>query len=371
MANGTSSDDRRNRNAILFLGPDEIKGLITMEEGVAAIEQGYREADEFPIGNAPRRRVHSPDGVRVSNFPGGIPGLGVIGSLTRAEMVAQGDDGANQGYPYREHPVYLLWDAKTSRLDGMMMGEIFDARTGFTSIMAFRTGATTGVGVKALSREDSHVFGLLGSGGQAVNKILAINAVRDIHKVKVYSRNPENRLAFCDRMSEMIGKEIVPVESAEEAVRGSDVVISATDSNVPTFDGAWLEPGQHVATVVGSNSALVEGGWLKTGRRENDDETVRRADVIAVNHLESVRMEKQAGLFDPLEQGIITDDDIISLGSVLAGTHPGRTSDDQITYHFNNNGTAAADMALAKIVFDRAKEDGRGTEIDIPVPGTQ
>ncbi len=71
--------ERLNRNAILFLGPDEIKGLISMEEAIAAIEQGYREADDYPIGNAPRRRVHSPEGVRVSNFPGGIPGLGVIG----------------------------------------------------------------------------------------------------------------------------------------------------------------------------------------------------------------------------------------------------------------------------------------------------
>ena len=158
------TDDRRNRNAILFLGPDEIKGLITMEEAVAAIAQGYREADEFPIGNAPRRRVHSPEGVRVSNFPGGIPGLGVIGSLTRAEMVAH-EDG-NQNYPYREHPVYLLWDSKTARLDGMMMGEIFDERVGFSSVMAFRTGATTGVGVDALARKDAGIFGLLGSGGQ-------------------------------------------------------------------------------------------------------------------------------------------------------------------------------------------------------------
>ncbi len=362
-------NDRRNRNAILFLGPDEIKGLITMEEAVAAIEQGYREADEFPIGNAPRRRVHSPDGVRVSNFPGGIPGLGVIGSLTRAEMVTH--EGENQSYPYREHPVCLLWNSETAKLDGILMGEIFDNRTGFTSIMAFRTGATTGVGVKALSRPDARVFGLLGSGGQAVNKIMAINAVRDIKIVKVFSRNPENRIAFCDKMAAIINKEVVPVETAEEAVRNSDVVISATDSNVPTFNGEWLEPGQHVVTVVGSNSALVEGGWLKSGRRENDDETAKRADVIAVNHLESVRMEKQAGLYSPLEQGIITDDDIHSLGSVLAGTQPGRISDEQITFHFNNNGTAAADMALAKIVFDRAKEDGRGTELDIPVPGTQ
>ena len=280
-------------------------------------------------------------------------------------------EGSNQSYPYREHPVYLLWNSETAKLDGMMLCEIFDERTGFTSVMAFRTGATPGVGVDALARKDSKVFGLFGSGGQAVNKILAIDAVRDIEKVKVFIRNPENRVAFCDKMAPMINKEVIPVETPEEVIKGSDVVISATDSNVPVFNGSLLEPGQHVVTVVGSNSALVEGGWLKSGRRENDDETVRRADVIAVNHLESVTMEKQAGLYDPIQQGIIAEDDIHSLGSILTGAHPGRTSDEQITYHFNNNGTAAADMALAKIVFDRAKEQGRGNEMDIPIPGTQ
>ena len=110
----------QNRKTVLFLGPDEIKGLLKIEEAVEAVEQGYREADDYPIGNAPRRRVHSPDGVRVSNFPGGIPGMGVIGSLTRAESVSHDSD--NQEYPYREHPVYLLWDSKTSRLMSVMMG---------------------------------------------------------------------------------------------------------------------------------------------------------------------------------------------------------------------------------------------------------
>ena len=73
--------DRKNRHSLLFLRPQDLKGLITMAEAIEAVEQGYREAEDFPIVNAPRRRVHSPDGVRVSNFPGGIPGLGVIGSL--------------------------------------------------------------------------------------------------------------------------------------------------------------------------------------------------------------------------------------------------------------------------------------------------
>ena len=79
-----------------------------------------------------------------------------------------------------------------------MLGELFDARTGFSSVMAFRTGATTGVGVKALSRPNSKIFGLLGTGGQAINKLLAIDAVREISKVKVFSRNFENDLSVLE-----------------------------------------------------------------------------------------------------------------------------------------------------------------------------
>ena len=120
------------------------------------------------------------------------------------------------------------------------------------------------------------------------------------------------------------------------------MVICATSSNVPVFDGRWLEPGQHLVTIVGSNSALVTGGWLKEGRRENDDETVRRADFIVTNWRESIEQERQAGIFDPIARGIITWDKIHELGEVLDGTFAGRTSDDQITFHANNNGTAAA-----------------------------
>lgn len=363
------TSDGRNRNTVLFIRPDELTGLIRMEEAIEAVDQGYREAAAFPVVNAPRRRVHSPDGIRVSNFPGGIPGMGVIGSMTRAETVNL--EGTNQDYGYREHPVYLLWDSKTARLLAVMMGEICDDRIGFSSLMALRTAATTGVGVKHLARPDAKVVGLFGSGGQALNKVLAIKAVRDIQRVNVYSRNPENRRAFCDKVSKLCNVEAVPVDGPEAVIKGADMVISATSSNVPVFDGHLLEQGQHVATIVGSNTQLVEGGFLKKGRRENDDETVRRADVIVTNWVDSVLSEKQCGLWDPMEAGIITREQIIGLGDVAAGKHPGRTSPEQITYHFNNNGTAAADLAIAKVAYDRAVKDGRGMELEIASPGTQ
>jgi ornithine cyclodeaminase len=354
---------------ILLLRPQDVKGLITVEESIDLIEQGYREAQDFPLINAPRRRVHSPEGVRVSNFPGGIGGLGVIGSLTRAESVTH--DPNNQTYPYREHPVYVLWDSKTSRFLAIIIGELFDERTGFPSVMALRTGATSGVGFRHMARKDAKTVGLYGTGGQALYKILALKAVRSISHVKVYSRNPENRRAFCERVSPMIETPMTPIDSPREVMRGVDIVVCATNSNVPVFDGKWIEPGQHITTVVGSNVSLVKGGWLEKGRRENDDETVRRADFIITNNRESVMQDQQAGLWDPLQAGIITWEKIHELGEILNGSFPGRTNDDQVTYHANNNGTAAADLAMAMHVYRRAKQEQRGLTIELPEPGSQ
>ena len=360
---------RKNDFSVLLLQPQDIKDVIEMGTAIDMVDQGYREAAEFPIINAPRRRVHSRQNVRVSNFPGGVDGLGIIGSLTRGEQVLP--DETNQDYPYPEHPVYLMWDSTTAELKCIMVGEITDKRVGFSSLMALRTAATSGVGFRYLARKNSKTAGVLGTGGQALHKVLALQNERAIETYRVYSRNPENRAKFCAEMSKLVDAEFIPVETPRETITGQDVVICATSSNVPVFDGAWLEPGQHVVTVVGSNSALVKGGWVKKGRRENDDETVRRADIIVTNWRESIESERQAGIFDPLQEGIITWDKIFELGDVAAGTVPGRTSDDQITYHANNNGTAAADLAIAQWVYKTCKEMGRGLPLHLPRPGEQ
>jgi ornithine cyclodeaminase/alanine dehydrogenase-like protein (mu-crystallin family) len=360
---------RKNDFSVLLLQPQDIKDVIEMGTAIDMVDQGYREAAEFPIINAPRRRVHSRQNVRVSNFPGGVDGLGIIGSLTRGEQVLP--DATNQDYPYREHPVYLMWDSTTAELKCIMVGEITDKRVGFSSLMALRTAATSGVGFRYLARQNSKTAGILGTGGQALHKVLALQNERTIETYRVYSRNPDNRAKFCADMSKLVDAEFIPVETPRETITGQDVVICATSSNVPVFDGAWLEPGQHVVTVVGSNSALVKGGWVKKGRRENDDETVRRADIIVTNWRESIESERQAGIFDPLQEGIITWDKIFELGDVASGRVPGRTSDEQITYHANNNGTAAADLAIAQWVYNACKEMGRGLPLHLPRPGEQ
>src|SRR6185312_5330886 len=105
---------------------------------------------------------------------------------------------------------------------------------------------------------------------------------------------------------------------------------------------------------------LVKGGWIQRGRRENDDRTVERAAFIITNWRESIEQEGHAGLMEPLQSGIIKWDKIHELGELVTGKFPGRTSEDQITYHANANGTAAADLAIAQRVYERCRDLGRG-----------
>jgi ornithine cyclodeaminase len=231
--------------------------------------------------------------------------------------------------------------------------------------MALRTAATSGVGFRHLVRKDAATVGLFGSAGQAANQLLALQTARPIRHVKVYSRNPDNRRRFAETYGKKFGLEIVPVGSPREAVEGVDAIVCATNTNVPLFDGDWLAPGQHVTGIIGSNIQLVKGGFLKQRRREIDDRTAARADVIVANLRESVLVEEQGDLFEPIEKGLITAESIRELGEVAAGLKPGRTDPRQITYHKNNNGTGVSEMALAMLAYVKAKAAGRGVEIDI------
>ena len=158
------------------------------------------------------------------------------------------------------------------------------------------------------------------------------------------------------------------MDSGREVVRGTDVVLCATNTNVELFDGDWLEAGQHVTGIIGGNVQLVEGGFLKKARREIDNKTVARADVIVANLRESVISEQQGDLYEPIQDGIIKLEDIHELGELATGVCKGRTADDQITYHKNNNGTAASELAVAMLAYELAKKAGRGTMIDLIDP---
>jgi len=146
---------------------------------------------------------------------------------------------------------------------------------------------------------------------------------------------------------------VTPCSSIEEALEGADVVVTATSSGTPVVRGAWLRPGMHL-NAVGSNRAE---------RRELDDESVRRCDLIVVDSIEQARLEAgdlQAPGTGP--DGTAGLARAVELKDVLGGAHPGRRDDREVTL-FKSLGVGLEDLAAASLVYDRAVEAGAGRQV--------
>jgi ornithine cyclodeaminase len=348
---------------ILIL-PEEIRGIVGMEAAVEAVRTGFREWGENPQLNAPRRRIHIPTGVRVSVHQGGVPAAGATGLMTHCEWVKPMAE--EQVYPRLNHPVIVLYDAAEGELKGIIIGEITCAELpDNVAVTGLRTAATSAVGTDLLARPDASSLGLFGAAGQAKNHLLALMQVRKLKDVRVYSRNPENRRKFVEEMGPVTNLNIKPVPTPQEAVRGVDVVLAATNSSVPVFDGGWLEPGQHVTTIVGSNVGLVKGGFTAAKRREIDDKTLARSHVLGIVSVQQAIQDEQADIYDPVERGVIKWDQLIEIGEILGGKKEGRTKADQITFYKNNAGQGVADVALGALVLEQVKKKGIGQTLNV------
>ena len=348
----------------LLVNPSEIRGIITMAEAVEAVRLGFREWGENPQLNAPRRRIHIPSGVRVSVHQGGVPAAKATGLMTHCEWVKPMAD--EQVYPRLNHPVIVLYDSAEGELKGIIVGEITCAELpNNVAVTGLRTAATSAVGTDLLARPDATSLGLFGAAGQAKNHLLALMQTRKLKEVKVYSRSAENRKKFADEMGPVTNLNITPVASPEEAVRGVDIILTATNSSVPVFDGNWLEPGQHVTTIVGSNVGLVKGGFTAAKRREIDDATLARSDVHGIVSIQQAIQDEQADIYDPVERGVIRWEQLIEIGEILAGNKEGRTKAEQITFYKNNAGQGVADVALGAAVLEKIKAKNKGQKLEL------
>jgi alanine dehydrogenase len=348
----------------LLVSPQEIRGIVTMAEAVEAVRLGFREWGQDPQLNAPRRRIHIPTGVRVSVHQGGVPAAKASGLMTHCEWVKPMAE--EQIYPRLNHPVIVLYDSAEGELKGVIVGEITCTELpNNIAVTGLRTAATSAVGTDLLARPDASSVGIFGAGGQAKNHLLALMQVRNLKNVKVYSRNPANRKKFVEQMRPVTNLDITPVSSAEEAVRGVDIVLTATNSSVPVFDGNWLQAGQHVTTIVGSNVGLVKGGFASAKRREIDDATLARSDVHGIVSIQQAIQDEQADIYDPVQLGVIKWEQLVEIGEILAGKKEGRTKTDQITFYKNNAGQGVADVALGAKVLENIKRKNAGQALNV------
>jgi ornithine cyclodeaminase/alanine dehydrogenase-like protein (mu-crystallin family) len=209
-----------------------------------------------------------------------------------------------------------------------------------TRLTVWRTAAASALAARHLARPDASRMAMVGAGALAPFLIRAHAAQRPLTDVALWNHRPERAEAVARRLAAE-GLPVRAVADLETAVRGADIVSSATLSELPLIRGAWLKPGAHVDCV----------GAFKPSMRETDDDVVRRASLFCDTRAGAL---KEGGdLAQPLASGLIVAGDVrADLYDLARGTHPGRASDDEITL-FKSVGTAIEDLAAAILVWRR------------------
>lgn len=316
---------------VLILSEHDVQHLLPMARCIEVMEGALAALARGEVHNPLRQAIRAP----------GAPGLLGLMPAYRA--------GATPYYGLKE--VCVFPDNPKRGLDTHLGAVILhDGETGqplafmnAAAITTIRTAAVSALATRLLAREDATVLAILGSGVQARSHLEALPLVRNIREVRVYSRNREK--------AEDLGFPVA--EDAEQAVRGADIIVTATSSREPILRREWLSDGAHI-NAVGSSIAAA---------RELDSATVAAASLF-VDRRESTVNESGDYLF-ALRDGAIAGPEHIraELGELLTGTTTGRTSAGELTL-FKSLGLAIEDLAAAAFLYDAARAEGRGTWTD-------
>jgi ornithine cyclodeaminase/alanine dehydrogenase-like protein (mu-crystallin family) len=313
----------------LYLNDEDIQRLVSVPEVIDALGLTFGDQASGRAFTNPRHRLRLP-GITLHIMAGAIPGY--FGY--KAYTVTAG----------KTQFLFFLFDARSTDLLAIM---------GADRLGQIRTGAATGLATRILSNPDASEATIFGAGWQARSQLLALDAIRNLKRVWVVSRNAERREAFIRTMQPLIKAELQAANSPEAAVRSSTIVTTITSSRDPVLKGEWLQPGQHV-NAAGSNALL---------RREIDDEAVLRAHRLVVDSIEQSKIE--AGEFlAAIETGRRHWEDFVELRDVVAGLKPGRTNPSEITL-FKSQGIALEDVVIGKMAYERAVERGAGRRLDL------
>ncbi len=318
----------------LFLTSEEIDSLAMPAEYVEAVREGYRQIGEgAPAYPRQKFRRSDPDGMFTA-YGASLPETGVVGGYMYTSGFGAGDAWF----------LTPLFDADSGEPLAVLDG---------ASMNPFKTGAAGAVAVDELARADAETLAVIGSGAQARGQLHTTATVRDFEEIRVYSPTTAHREAFAAEFDDRLDADVSAVDSSTAAVSGADVVVTATKSSEPVFDGEDLDPGTHVTAM----------GQYAEGSMELDVTAIERATYVPDLR---ERATFDAGAFlAALEAGAVTEDHIHGdLGEVVAGVVPGRTSDEEITV-FDSGGTGIETAAAGYMLYEKARERDLGSTISV------
>jgi ornithine cyclodeaminase/alanine dehydrogenase len=305
---------------------------LAVDEVRAAVQAGFAEQGDGQVQLAPRTTTDSASGL------GWLRLMPVIlnGSKLMGYKAMHSTPGVGVRY------VVMLYDLATGELLAAIDADWLTLQ---------RTSATAAIGVDLLANPQIASVGLLGSSEQARAILSAVSRVRTLPRVKVFSPTLENRRRFAETMSRALDLDVVPVDSAQDAVTGSDLVLSMFRAGrTPIIDAGWIAPGAHISAA----------SSVRPDARELMDEVWRCCTVVSVDD-KTHAFESGDGV-SALSSGSVMVDQVAGIWEILNGSRLGRSSARDVTL-FKSVGTGLEDLALAAAVYRRAGERGIGQDL--------
>ena len=315
----------------LHINETEVRSVLTMAMALEAVEDSLRKQARGEVVVQPRRRFELPNGffhyMAAADYAAGFV--------------------AEKQYTYVSGKIrflVLLYEIATGDLRALIEADYMGQ---------LRTGAASGVATKFLARADARVAAIIGTGGQARTQLEAVAGVRKLESARAYGRDVARLEKFCSELAQRLGIPVYAAGSAAEAIKGADIVCTATTASQPVVNGSDVAPGMHF-NAIGVNHAH---------KRELDEKAVNRADVIAVDSIE--QSQQEAG---DLIMAFGKDDarwsSVKKLADIVDGKITGRVNDAQVTL-FKSNGIASWDLAVAVRVMALAREKGLGRKLPL------
>lgn len=333
---------------VLFLSNDDIYSLLTWKEVISVCEGVLIERSKGTAWFSPRQSYNFPTGSSLRILPGGAEKLDYMGSRLYTHLKA----GSKGSHYLNAGALNIVYDMTSAEILALTSGEW---------INILRTAGVAAVSAKYLAKKNARSVAVFGTGMIAFGSVLSLEEIFRLDNVFVYSRDPSNRADFASKVKSQNKIPITPVPSPGALLgQNADILVTATSSREPVFDGTLLSGGSHVNCL---------GGEIPAGGREIDENAMSRFDVLSVLNKEHAM---KGGVAEDMpnnnfkiaaDKGMISWDDVVEIAEVIAGRVKGRRTDQDLTF-FDGRAMGAFDVALSKRAYDIAIAKGVGVELD-------
>lgn len=326
---------------ILILNSNAMKKIFTMKEAIDSVKLAASSYSDkktnIPLRTNLNIKKYNGDSLYMYGYVENLDALGV-------KLVSVYPD--NKKLNISSCPsTMILENAKTGEVSSLMDG---------TYLTQIRTGALSGAATSYLARNDSKIFALIGTGGQAMSQLEAVLTVRNIEEIRIYSRNKNNAIKFVDEAKSKFDKNFVICNNGNDAVMNADIITTVTTAYEPVFDGKLVKKGCHINAV----------GSYTPEMSEIDEYIITTADKIIVDTKDGA-LNESGDFIKPKNSGLFNDSMVLGeLGDLVNGNIKSRENDDEITF-FETTGSAVFDLVTAEKIYEKAIKENLGNIIEM------